>query len=112
MAFKPATASVGNPSMARAAAPTAAASGGGAQAGIGELGGFAQQGPEAAEGAGGNRVSAQVVIVKQLAGGVRRIDVRGEGDEPGEEDVLGRAGELAAHGEDLGDQEVGIVGRA
>src|SRR5882724_6972559 len=112
MAFKPATASVGNPSMARAAAPTAAAGSGGAQAGIGKLGGFAQQGAEAAERAGGNRIGAQVVVVEQLGGGGGGIDVRCQGDEPGEDDVLGRAGELAAHGQDLGDQEVGVVRRA
>src|SRR6185312_11242506 len=111
MAFKPATASVGNPSMARAAA-AAAPRGRGAQAGVGEFGGFAQKRPNPAEGTGGHRIGAQVVIVEQCVGRSGRIDLRRQGDEPGEDDVLGRADELAAHGENLGDQEVGVVGRA
>jgi hypothetical protein len=68
--------------MARATAATAPG-GRGAQAGVGEFGGFAQERPDPAERAGGNRIGAQVVIVEQRGGGGGRIDVRRQGDEPG-----------------------------
>src|SRR5215471_5996965 len=114
-AFKPATASVGNPpgrSVARTAAGRAAAGCGRVEALVGEERRLAQQSPEPAQRPVGHAAVTQLVLVEEVVGGDGRIDVRRQADEPGEEHVLGRAAELGAHLQHLADEPVGIMRRS